>query len=181
MDMCSNWILGVSLCTSTEIYSTKNWKVLSGVRTTDAAYLNSLVPQIEQFLRGELALTLHPKKRYMQHVRKGVTFLGAKINPGRIEAAVRIKTQFYGAIHRINALLNQKKPLSKIQRLYVVCCINSYLGLLRWYSTHRLRKKLLMQVLDPEWREQLSVRNRFRKVGFRKKGRSTKSAPQKSG
>jgi hypothetical protein len=140
----------------------------------DAAYLNLLVPQIEQFLRSELALTLHPKKRYMQHVSKGVTFLGAKIKPGRIEAAVRIKTQFYGAIHRINALLNQKKPLSKIQKLYVVCCIKSYLGLLRWYSTHRLRKKLLIQVLDPEWREQLSVRNRFRKVRYRKQGGNSK-------
>lgn len=47
-------------------------------------YLTALIPQIEYFLKETLGLTLHPRKRYLQHYSKGVQFLGVVIMPHRI-------------------------------------------------------------------------------------------------
>lgn len=54
---------------------------------------------IEEFLR-ELDLTLHPQKRYIQPVSKGVPFLGARVYPGRIVADRRIVNNFLWAAQR---------------------------------------------------------------------------------
>ncbi len=55
------------------------------------------VEKINDFLR-ELGLTLHPRKRYIQDVRKGVPFLGAVVYPWAITPARRIKGNFYRAL-----------------------------------------------------------------------------------
>lgn len=49
----------------------------------DKAFLKSLIPQIEQFLQEELELEVHPRKRYLQHYRQGVPFLGVILKPCR--------------------------------------------------------------------------------------------------
>jgi len=135
----------------------------------DRVYLNSLVPRIEEYLKNELVLTLHPKKRYMQHYAKGVTFLGVQVKPGRMCVAARMKSQFYLALHKINALLRQKEPLTREQKVYIISCINSYLGLMRWFHTFRLRRKCLTQVLDPAWQEQLLIPKNYKKVRLKKR------------
>jgi retron-type reverse transcriptase len=133
----------------------------------DRAYLNSLIPRIEHYLKTELGLTLHPKKRYLQHYGKGVTFLGVHIKPGRIGVAPRLKTQFYAALHRINAYLRQKRPLTRAQQTYVISCVNSYLGLMRWFHTFRLRRKCLTQVLNARWLEHLQMPRNRKKIRWR--------------
>lgn len=47
----------------------------------DREYLRELVPLLERFLRDELGLTLHPRKRWLQHYARGVSFLGVFIRP----------------------------------------------------------------------------------------------------
>ncbi|MBR2855453.1 hypothetical protein IKE99_00715 [Candidatus Saccharibacteria bacterium] len=62
------------------------------------------VKRIEQFLKVELNLTLHKKKRFIQPADKGVNFLGAKIYPFCIYPSSRLQAKFkrelYGYIYR---------------------------------------------------------------------------------
>ena len=54
----------------------------------DREYLRELVPLLERFLRDELGLTLHPRKRWLQHYARGVSFLGG-LYPARCGFAGR--------------------------------------------------------------------------------------------
>lgn len=55
------------------------------------------VKKIEKFLSDELGLTLHPNKRYLQEVHKGVEFLGVVIYPYHIVPTRRFMNNFYRA------------------------------------------------------------------------------------
>lgn len=46
----------------------------------DKAFLLGLKDRLKEFIQRELAMTLHPKKVYLQHYTKGVKFIGAVIN-----------------------------------------------------------------------------------------------------
>lgn len=56
--------------------------------------------KIEEFLAG-LGLTLHPKKRYMQEVNKGVEFLGVVVYPYHTVMGKRFKRNFYQAAEEV--------------------------------------------------------------------------------
>ena len=58
------------------------------------------IAKIEKFLKDNLYLTLHPKKRYFQSVDKGVAFLGAVIYPHAVVPGKRFKRNFYAAAYR---------------------------------------------------------------------------------
>lgn len=95
---------------------------------------------------------MHPKKIYLQHYTKGVQFLGVVIKPNRIYVARRTKSSFYKAIQKQNAVVQNKKP-DKEQQAAFLSSLNSYLGIMRHYKTHRLRKKhadqtLVIQVVE---------------------------------
>lgn len=54
---------------------------------------------IEKFLRDELELTLHPKKKYMQSVYKGMEFLGVRIYPRCLHPSDRLQANFRRAVY----------------------------------------------------------------------------------
>ena len=60
------------------------------------------IARIKEYLRG-LGLTLHPKKVYIQNVKKGVLFLGNRIYPNMILPGPRIVRNYYRAIERVMA------------------------------------------------------------------------------
>jgi hypothetical protein len=115
-----------------------------------SAFLKSLIPQMEQFLQKELELELHPRKRYLQHYRKGVPFLGVMLKPHCIHAGHRIKGNFYEAIKRHNQVVKDHKP-TKEEQMAFLCSINPYLGILSHYQTYRLRKGMLKKHLSIWW------------------------------
>lgn len=116
----------------------------------DKEYLKSLIPIIKTTLQECLQLTLHPNKIYLQHYSKGVQFLGAVIKPHRIYIANRTKGNFYMAIQQQNALVEEHKPNHK-QRAAFLSSMNSYLGIMKHYKTHKLRKRLLFKNLSAWW------------------------------
>lgn len=61
------------------------------------------VKKIERFLKDELQLTLHPKKRYYQSVYKGVSFLGARIYPRCLYPSDRIQKKFEQALYNLRS------------------------------------------------------------------------------
>jgi hypothetical protein len=116
----------------------------------DKEYLKSVLPTIADFLKTKLQLTLHPKKIYLQHYTKGVTFLGTVIKPNRIYIANRTKGNFYAAIQKQNEIVKQHKPDKEAQAIFL-CSMNSYLGIMKHYKTYNLRKKMLFKNLSGWW------------------------------
>jgi hypothetical protein len=116
----------------------------------DKNYLLSLIPKIRHFLKANLGLTLHPRKIYLQHYTKGVNFLGAFIKPHHITSGRRLKGNFYDAISKQNRITKEHKP-DKLEQAAFLCSMNSYLGIMKHYDTHRLRKRMLIKYLSSWW------------------------------
>jgi hypothetical protein len=88
--------------------------------------LKRTVPVIEKYLRNELKLRLHPKKRCLQDARRGVAFIGAVVYPYRIQPGKRLKS------HLVAALKNPScAPETRA----------SYEGLVRHYKHKKLLRK----------------------------------------
>jgi retron-type reverse transcriptase len=100
--------------------------------------------------REHLQLTLHPNKIYLQHYSKGVQFLGAIIKLHRIYIAKRTQGNFYMAIAKQNKLLKTNTPNQEQQAAFL-SSMNAYLGIMKHYQTHKLRKKLLFKNLSARW------------------------------
>lgn len=92
------------------------------------------VRRIENYLKTELDLKLHPKKRYFQEINKGVAFLGAVIYPHRIVPGKRIEKNFYQAA----------KNFSRGQR--EIETVISYMGLLTNLKGKKLTRKVFEEM-----------------------------------
>jgi RNA-directed DNA polymerase len=90
------------------------------------------------------------QKIYLQHYNKGVNVLGMPIKPHRITSGKRIKGNFYDAIDRTNHTVREKKP-TKDEQAAFLRSMNSYLGIMKHYKTHRLRKRMLIKQLSAWW------------------------------
>ena len=113
-------------------------------------FLKSLIPIVRDFLKTQLGLTLHPRKMYLQHYSRGFQFLGVVIKPHRITCGKRIKGNFYNAIAKQNRIACAHKPTKQEQAAFLQV-MNSYLGILKHYSTYRLRKQMLIKHLSIWW------------------------------
>ena len=97
----------------------------------DKEYLKSIIPLIKNFLDKELALTLHPKKIYLQPIKHWVQFLWACIKPYRIYRSKRTIHNFYQMLKACNYTPENIESL------------NSYLWLFIHYKQYRLVQKFL--------------------------------------
>lgn len=116
----------------------------------DKDHLRSMISPIAEKLNSSVQLTLHPKKIYLQHYSKGVRFLGTVIKPNRIYIANRTKGNFYRAIEKQNEIARDHKP-TKEEQVAFLCCMNSYLGILKHYKTYKLRKQMIFKNLSGWW------------------------------
>lgn len=57
--------------------------------------------KIESFLKNEMCLTLHPRKRHVQSVHKGVNFAGARVYLHCLYPSNRVQKRFEGAVARL--------------------------------------------------------------------------------
>lgn len=110
----------------------------------DKDYLLSLKPIIKEYLEREVHLTLHPKKCYIQTVKKGVEFLGARIKPYRIYRAKRTISNFY-------KMITQSKGRPQRES------IDSYLGLMCHVKCWKITQKILSNLDDDRCAENLSL------------------------
>ena len=92
------------------------------------------VKAIEKFLWEELDLTLHPKKRYVQEITRGVPFLGVVAYPYRTVAGKRFKAHFYQAVHEY--MMDFRDDAS----------ITSYLGYLKHVKGVKLATRVFASV-----------------------------------
>ena len=100
------------------------------VKKSDLPQAKQDVKRIELYLRDELHLTLHPKKRYIQPVEHGMQFLGARIYPHALCPSDRLKTHFNAASDLVAS--GQKKLDTVI----------SYLGIMKHLDADKYLKHL---------------------------------------
>lgn len=91
------------------------------------------VEVIERYLHS-IGLTLHPRKRYMQEIHKGVEFLGVVVYPGRIVPGKRTKGNFKEAVHLLAD--TGESPES----------VTSYLGHLKYTKSTKLIRETFGEV-----------------------------------
>lgn len=132
---------------------------------SDKNYLIDCVSAIEDYLQTKLYLTLHPKKRYLQHYTKGVAFIGTFIKPNRIYIGKRIK---HNAISKISILFHPSKLEKAIMNVdyqkRITSVVNSYLGMMVHYNTFNLRKKMCKKLIPPQFKDYISTDKNFSKV-----------------
>ncbi len=103
--------------------------------------LKNSIFQIKKYLKEELELEINKKKIYLQHLKKGVDFLGIIIRSYRVYIKNRTKHNFYKKINKVNNLVNNKKQ--QLDKDGILSSINSYLGIMKHYNAYNLRKKVL--------------------------------------
>lgn len=101
------------------------------VNERDYERLKADVPKIEAYANG-LLLTLHPRKRYMQEINKGVNFLGSRVYPHCMFPSDRMQGKFQKVV---KGFAEGYKGYDNVQ---------SYMGLMK----HIDSKKFMREVLE---------------------------------
>jgi len=136
----------------------------------DKEFLKVVVSKIRDYLKIELGLVLHPKKIYLQNFKEGVYFLGVFIKPHRIYIGKKTKHNFYEKIRGWNVAEEKNVEIMEKWKLEkFIACVNSYLGIMKHYKTHRLRRKKVDKNLSPWWWNYVYLSGDIYKIGMRKK------------
>lgn len=106
-------------------------------------FLLEILPKISEYLCHSLALSIHPKKIYLQPLFNGVSFLGVRIKPYRTYIGPRIKRNFFISIGRMRNSFKKRTLLNTRERYQILSRVNSYLGCMGWCRSYYLRKKMI--------------------------------------
>ncbi len=101
----------------------------------DKKYLESLIPQISEFLSAHLRLTLHPDKLFIKTLASGVDFLGWVHFPDNRVLRTTTKKRMF---RNIKAKDGKEET------------VQSYLGLISHGNSWKLRQKILGKASNPE-------------------------------
>lgn len=117
-----------------------------------------------------LFLKLHLDKITISAVRDGFSFLGAYLKPHRTYIGNRTKGNFFGALEKWNEKIRQNGGiLISDERDTFLSSINSYLGIMKQFSTYRLRKKILRENMNASFWNEFFISGGYGKITRRKK------------
>ncbi len=131
----------------------------------DKDYLKKIILEIDNYLKTNLRLTLHPKKIYLQHYTKWVLFLWVFIKPYRTYIRKRTIWYFYKKIISLNERWESGnfEIDSKLKQDFL-SIINSYLWFLRHHKSYKKRKYLLLSKVKNFFWNYFYVSNKYLKV-----------------
>lgn len=135
----------------------------------DKRKLLAAVPLIREHLSRSAGVTLHPRKFSLQSYTKGVKFIGAVVKRDRIYTANRTVANAYKRIHKFNELAAEPGFITRNAEAFA-SSMNSYLGIMKHYSTYNIRQKLVSMIV-PEWFRVLDVSEDFEKLVVKKRYR----------
>jgi len=124
--------------------------VISGSKTEIREAVRLFRSMIEK-----LGCRMHPRKFYMQEVRKGVKLIGVVIKPHRTYSAGRTVGRAIERMKEFDSLPVNKENLLKLQT-----SVNSYLGLMKNFATFKFRGEILRCIAPKWWRHIASVNYR---------------------
>ena len=104
------------------------------------------IERMEIHYKERYGLTLHPKKRYLQHVSKGVELLGFKLRFGRILPSDRIYHNMMWYLERTISKATENSGYAVAYKDKIQESINSYLGLLQHMDAFKLRREICQRV-----------------------------------
>jgi len=104
-----------------------------------ARLLNEYFLRISEFCIKELALELHPFKKRIAPIEQGIDFIGFVHKPFCRRLRGRTASKMVSLVHQWEKSSHcyDQESLIKLRS-----SMNSYMGLAKWASTHRLRKYL---------------------------------------
>lgn len=117
----------------------------------------ALIPFFRDFCWSRLRLRLHPKKFDIQHYSKGIRVGAYKLRFDRILPNDRISHNWLYKTRTLSKILNEHPDRVWSMKEKTVCMFNSYLGLLRWCNSYRLRKEGIDTIFSSEWGKYLTV------------------------
>lgn len=100
----------------------------------DWPQLSRDIVRIERFLKDEMELTLHPKKRSVQSVYKGVSFVGARVYANCLFPSNRLQSRFPRALRE---LLHEDGELESVI---------AYLGIMRHQNSYKYIQKTFVEM-----------------------------------
>ncbi len=95
----------------------------------DRTWLESIIPQVQNFLQTQLKLSLHPDKLFIKTSASGVDFLG----------------WVHFSNHRVLRTVTKKRMFAKIKEHPTEETVQSYLGLISHGNTFKLSQEVLSQ------------------------------------
>jgi hypothetical protein len=131
------------------------------------AHLLEVKEQIRIWL-AKRGYTLHPKKVYLQHYSKGVSFIGGKILPGRNYIHNRSLSFQHEYIRAMNEKAIEDDQFVFYHGAEFVTTLNSYLGIMRHFKSYNIRKRLVRSV-SKEWYQVMFFDKDITKAVLKKK------------
>lgn len=125
-------------------------------------YLLDVKGQIDLWL-SEHGLVMHPRKFYLQHYEKGITFIGGMLMPGRVYVSNRSFGFCMDFIECWNYLAHSDASFAEIHACEFVSVLNSYLGHMIHFASYNLRKKVVLKI-GKEWWHVMYVQGHYEKT-----------------
>ena len=127
------------------------------------------MPLIREHLWQTAEVRVNPKKYYLQQYKKGVKFLGTVIKGERIYIANRTLGKALCRLHGFNRQAEERGAAwCKANAEHFVCCINSYLGLMRQGQEYGMRRAFCGQIAEV-WHKYIVVEWDFTKIVLKQK------------
>lgn len=106
--------------------------------STDKSFLQDCIGHIDEYLRDNLKLKLHPAKTRIISTRESTSFLGAHIRPHRMYIANNTVASFHRAVYKLEHWATSDEPTSLDEYYNALARLNSYLGLMNHYKCFRI-------------------------------------------
>ena len=97
-------------------------------------------------------LRLHPRKLYLQHYSKGVSFVGGILLPGRLYVGKRVAGNAFRALDVLNEQATARPQRTHAEATRFVSVFNSYYGMMKHFSTYHIRKRLMSRIAPVWWK-----------------------------
>jgi hypothetical protein len=127
----------------------------------------------KDMLLCQVGLCFHGDKVYVQHVSKGVKFIGSVVKPGRTYLSNRTIGRMWSMLEGMERRCKRLAVRKNRRRQDVeaveqdVCSCNSYMGFLVHHATYGLRRRMFGR-MDWFWKVAY-VSGRYTKVSLRKR------------
>ncbi len=109
----------------------------------DPNVLNEWYLRMDEFIKSNLAIHLHPNKKHLNLIETGINFTGFIIKPGRTYLR---RTSLSKCQQKIRAWERRGSPVDSETLKDISQSLNSYLGMLRQVNGYNARKSICRRI-----------------------------------